>query len=70
VTDSAGAIAGATQWKPFGIEYTTTRSGASKLLAKMHDTDKEFFNDLFEAKLKYITTRPYWNEPTAKPKLY
>jgi ATP-dependent Lhr-like helicase len=50
----------------YGVGPTT----ASKLLAKMHDTDKEFFNDLFEAKLRYITTRPYWNEPTSKPKLY
>lgn len=50
----------------YGVGPTT----ASKILAKMHDTDKEFFNDLFEAKLKYVTTRPYWNEPQAKPKLY
>jgi len=50
----------------YGVGPTT----ASRLLAKMHDTDKEFFNDLFEAKLKYITTRPYWNEPQAKPKMY
>ncbi len=33
-------------------------------------TEKEFLNDLFEAKLKYVTTRPCWNEPQAKPKLY
>ncbi|HLB69207.1 MAG TPA: hypothetical protein VJN63_12275 [Thermoplasmata archaeon] len=50
----------------YGVGPTT----ASKLLAKMQDTDQEFFNDLFEAKIKYITTRPYWNEPQAKPKLY
>jgi len=50
----------------YGVGPTT----ASKILARMQDTDKEFFNDLFEAKLKYITTRPYWNEPQAKPKLY
>src|SRR5437870_28866 len=31
---------------------------------------EEVLNDLFEAKLKYVTTRPYWNEPQAKPKLY
>jgi hypothetical protein len=49
-----------------GAESTT----ASKILAKMDWTEKEFFNDLFEAKLKFITTRPYWNEPQAKPKLY
>jgi len=50
----------------FGVGPTT----ASKILAKMQDTEKEFLNDLFEAKLKYVTTRPYWNEPQAKPKLY
>src|SRR6266571_6527502 len=38
---------------------------AGKILAKMPDTEKEFLNDLFEAKLKYVTTRLYWNEPQA-----
>ncbi len=41
-----------------------------KVLAKMDETEKEFLNDLFEANLKCVTTRPYWNEPQAKPKLY
>ncbi len=50
--------------------YSVGPATASKLLAKMQDTDKEFFNDLFEAKLKYITTRPYWNDTQAKPKMY
>jgi len=50
----------------YGVGPTT----ASKILAKMQDTEKEFLNDLFEAKLKYVTTRPYWNEPQARPKLY
>ena len=50
----------------YGVGPTT----ASKILAKMQDTEKEFLNDLFEAKLKYVTTRPYWNEPQAKPRLY
>jgi len=50
----------------YGVGPTT----ASKILARMQDTEKEFLNDLFEAKLKYVTTRPYWNEPQAKPKLY
>ncbi len=50
----------------YGVGPTT----ASKILAKMDETEKEFFNDLFEAKIKFITTRPYWNEPQAKPKLY
>ena len=50
----------------YGVGPTT----ASKILAKMQDTEKEFLNDLFEAKLKYVTTRPYWNEPQVKPRLY
>jgi ATP-dependent Lhr-like helicase len=50
----------------YGVGPTT----ASKILAKMDETEKEFLNDLFEAKLRYVTTRPYWNEPQAKPKLY
>jgi len=41
----------------------------SKIPAGMQDTDGEFFNDLFEAKIKYITTRLYWSGPVAKPKL-
>ena len=35
---------------------------ASKILARMHDDDRAFLEDLFEAKLQYITTRPYWDE--------
>jgi len=35
----------------------------------MDETEKEFFNGLFETKLKFITTRPYRNEPQANPKL-
>jgi len=35
---------------------------ASKILARMHDDDRAFLEDLFEAKLQYITTRPYWEE--------
>lgn len=50
----------------YGVGPTT----ASKILAKMDETEKEFLNDLFEAKLKFVTTRPYWNTPVAKPQLY
>jgi len=50
--------------------YGVGPTAASKILATMHDTDRELLNDLFEAKIKYITTRPYWNEPQAKPKMY
>ena len=34
---------------------------ASRLLAKMHENEEEFYRDLLEAKLQFITTRPYWN---------
>jgi ATP-dependent helicase Lhr and Lhr-like helicase len=34
---------------------------ASRVLSKMHEDDNEFYNDLLEAKLQFITTRPYWN---------
>jgi len=34
---------------------------ASRVLSKMHEDDDEFYRDLLEAKLQFITTRPYWN---------
>jgi ATP-dependent helicase Lhr and Lhr-like helicase len=34
---------------------------ASRVLSKMHETDDDFYRDLLEAKLQFITTRPYWN---------
>jgi ATP-dependent Lhr-like helicase len=34
---------------------------ASRVLSKMHETNDEFYRDLLEAKLQFITTRPYWN---------
>ncbi len=34
---------------------------ASRVLAKMHEKDEEFYKDLMEAKLQFIATRPYWN---------
>jgi ATP-dependent Lhr-like helicase len=36
---------------------------ASRILAKMHDDEKSFYKDLLEAKLKFITTRPFWDRP-------
>ena len=36
---------------------------ASRILAKMHDDEKTFYKDLLEAKLKFITTRPFWDRP-------
>ncbi|HVH15496.1 MAG TPA: DEAD/DEAH box helicase [Candidatus Angelobacter sp.] len=34
---------------------------ASRVLSKMHESDDEFYRDLLEAKLLFITNRPYWN---------
>ncbi|HZY93930.1 MAG TPA: DEAD/DEAH box helicase [Candidatus Bathyarchaeia archaeon] len=34
---------------------------ASRVLAKMHESDDEFYKELLEAKLQFITTRPFWN---------
>ena len=34
---------------------------ASRVLAKMHDDEKSFYKDLLEAKLKFITTRQFWD---------
>jgi ATP-dependent helicase Lhr and Lhr-like helicase len=34
---------------------------ASRVLSKMQETDDDFYRDLLEAKLQFITTRPYWN---------
>ncbi len=34
---------------------------ASRVLAKMHESDEEFYKDLLEAKLQFIATKPYWN---------
>jgi len=36
---------------------------ASRILAKMHDNEKDFYKDLLEAKLKFITTRQFWDRP-------
>ena len=36
---------------------------ASRILARMHDDDKAFYKDLLEAKLKFITTRQFWDRP-------
>lgn len=34
---------------------------ASRILAKMHDEEEEFYQDLLDAKLHFITTRQYWD---------
>lgn len=35
---------------------------ASRILAKMHDNEREFYKDLLEAKLHFITTRQFWDK--------
>jgi ATP-dependent Lhr-like helicase len=35
---------------------------ASRVLAKMHSKEDEFYRDLLAAKLKFVTTRPYWDK--------
>jgi ATP-dependent Lhr-like helicase len=34
---------------------------ASRILARMHDDDRSFYKDLLEAKLRFITTRQFWD---------
>lgn len=48
-----------------GVEPTVR----SKILAHLDETE-ERVPQRSQAKLKYVTTRPYWNEPQAKPKMY
>jgi ATP-dependent Lhr-like helicase len=36
---------------------------ASRILARMHDDERSFYKDLLEAKLKFITTRQFWDKP-------
>ena len=35
---------------------------ASRILAKMHTNEDDFYKDLLEAKIHYIETRRFWNE--------
>jgi ATP-dependent Lhr-like helicase len=34
---------------------------AGRVLSRMQESDDEFYRDLLEAKLHFISTRPYWN---------
>ncbi len=34
---------------------------AARILAKMHDSDEEFYRDLLDSKLKFIQTRRFWD---------
>jgi len=33
---------------------------ASRILAQMHDDEETFYNDLLEAKIRFVTTRQFW----------
>ncbi len=35
---------------------------ASRILARMHDNDRDFYRELLEAKLHFITTRQFWDK--------
>jgi ATP-dependent Lhr-like helicase len=34
----------------------------SRILAKMHDNERDLYKYLLEAKLQFITTRPFWDK--------
>jgi len=34
---------------------------AARILARMHTDEDEFYRDVLEAKLRFVTTRPYWD---------
>jgi ATP-dependent Lhr-like helicase len=34
----------------------------SRILAKMHDNERDLYKDLLEAKLQFIITRPFWDK--------
>jgi ATP-dependent Lhr-like helicase len=46
--------------------YGVGPQAASRVLAKMHRDEKAFYADLYDAKLRYLTTRPYWDQRPAK----
>jgi ATP-dependent Lhr-like helicase len=46
--------------------YGVGPQAASRILAKMHREEKAFYADLYDAKLRYLTTRPYWDQRPAR----
>ncbi len=53
------------------VQHLGNQEGLARMApAKMEETEQEFFNDLVEVKIKFLMTRPHWNEPQAKSKLY
>jgi ATP-dependent Lhr-like helicase len=58
--------------------YGVGPQAAARILAKMHRDEKQFYRDLYAAKLKYVTTKPFWDrgsglrarEPVGKPYAY
>jgi len=43
------------------LVYGVGPQTASRILARMHYREEDFFKDLLSAKLQYIQTRPYWS---------
>lgn len=41
--------------------YGVGPQAAAKILAKMHRSEDEFYRDLYEAKLRYVATRAFWD---------
>ena len=41
--------------------YGVGRKPPRRLLSKMQSTDEAFYNDLLQAKLKFIQTKPFWD---------
>ena len=73
--DEGKALARVRQTADLVAVYGVGPQTASKILAKMHDDDKSFYEDLFDAKVRYVTTRQFWderpkNEPASKPLIY
>lgn len=54
--------------------YGVGPQAAARILARMHRDERAFHRDLYEAKLRYVLTRPYWDrpghEPAGKPYAY
>lgn len=44
------------------LVYGVGPQTASRVLAKMHYQEEDFFKDLLKAKLQYVQTRPYWSD--------
>lgn len=53
--------------------YGVGPQAAARILAKMHRDESAFYRELYEAKLRFVATRPFWQgkrEPTGKAYAY